>query len=139
MLLVMVGPGELDSSMTSTATLATWGLSGIFLFGMVWAIAITWWMSRPDRFEPPSEITSACSISRDISQFFEGRRHLYGFRNRESAKAFERANHARVWTERDQALMWKKWLVATLLLIAVLGGGRLLLLVVPRALGFPAL
>jgi len=84
-------------------------------------------MSRPDRFEPPSEITSACAISFDISQFFEGRRHLYGFRNQAFADAFERANQAQVWTEQDQARMWKKWLVATILLIVVLGGGRLLL------------
>jgi hypothetical protein len=123
----MVVPSKLDPPSTSTGLLATWGLSGIFLSGIVWMIVITWWMSRPDRFEPLSEITSACAISHDVSQFFEGRRHLYGFRNQAFADAFERANHARVWTERDQSRMWKKSLVATVLLILLFGGGRLLL------------
>ena len=126
-MLAKVMPGEFDRSLTSTALTATWGISGIFFLGIVWMIGITWWMSRPDRFEPPSEITSACAISHDVSQFFEGRRHIYGFRNRAFADAFERANEARVWTERDQALMWKEWLVAAILLIVVFGGGRVLL------------
>ena len=78
-------------------------------------------------FEPPSEITSACTISYDISQFFEGRRHLYGFRNQAFADAFRRVNEARVWTERDQGRMWKKFLVVTILLIVVVGGARFLL------------
>lgn len=126
-LLAKVMPSEFDPSVTSTALMASWGISGIFLFGIVWMIGITWWMSRPDRFEPPSEITSACAISHDVSEFFEGRRHVYGFRNQAFADAFERANQARVWTEQDQARMWKKSLVATILLIVVFGGGRLLL------------
>ena len=126
-LLAMVIPGEFDPPVASTGLMATWGISGIFFFGLVWTIGITWWMSRPDRFEPPSEITSACAISRDISQFFEGRRHLYGFRNRAFADAFERLNQARVWTEDDQARMWRKWLVVTILLIVLFGGGRMLL------------
>jgi len=123
MMLAMILPSELDPP--STGTLAPLGIIGIV--GIVWMIGITWWMSRPDRFEPQSEITSACAISQDLNQFFEGRRHLYGFRNQAFADAFERANQARVWTERDQALMWKKSLVATILLIVVLGGARLLL------------
>jgi hypothetical protein len=126
-LLVMVQPGQLDLPGTSTGLMATWGLSGIFVLGIVWMIGITWWMSRPDRFEPPSEITSACAISHDVSQFFEGRRHLYGFRNQAFADAFGQANRSRVWTEGDQARMWKKSLVAVILLIVVFGGGRLLL------------
>ena len=52
----------------------------IFVFGIIWTIGITWWMSRPDRFEPPSEITSACAISHDVSEFFERRRHLLHLR-----------------------------------------------------------
>lgn len=126
-LLVMVLPGEIDPPLTSAGLMATWGLSAIFFLGIVWTIGITWWMSRPDRFEPRSEITSACAISQDVSEFFEGRRHLYGFRNQAFADAFERANQARVWTERDQSRMWKKSLIATILLIVVFGGGRLLL------------
>jgi hypothetical protein len=126
-LLAMVLPSQLDASLSSTARTASWGIIGIFIFGIVWTIAITWWMSRPDRFEPPSEVTSACSISQDISLFFEGRRHLYGFRNQAFADAFERANQARVWTETDQQRSWKKSVVVTVLLIIVVGGARLLL------------
>jgi len=126
-LLTMVMPSEFDPSAPPAALIASWGLSGIFMFGIVWTIGITWWMSRPDRFEPLSEITSACAISHDVSQFFERRRHLYGFRNQAFADAFELANQARVWTEQDQARMWKKSLVATILLILLFGGGRLLL------------
>jgi hypothetical protein len=126
-LLAKVAPSELDPPLTSTDGMASWGLIGIFIFGIVWTIGLTWWMSRPDRFEPPSEITSACAISQNVSEFFEGRRHLYGFRNRAFADAFEGVNQSRLWTERDQARMWKKSLVATILLIVVIGGARLLL------------
>lgn len=126
-LLAMVLPSALDPSLTSTGLMAGWGIIVIFIFGIVWTIGITWWMSRPDRFEPPSEITSACAISHDVSEFFEGRRHLYGFHNQAFADAFERVNQGRVWTESDQAGMWKKSLVATILLIVVIGGARFLL------------
>jgi len=125
--LVMFLPPEWVLPATRTELLATWGISGLMLLGIVWTIGITWWLSRPDRFEPRSEITSACAISHDVSLFFEGRRHLYGFRNEAFAGAFERANQARIWTERDQALMWKKSLAALIVLIVVFGGGRLLL------------
>jgi len=126
-LLAMVLPSTRDPSLTSTGLMAGWGIIAIFIFGIVWTIAITWWMSRPDRFEPPSEITSACAISHDVSEFFEGRRHVYGFLNQAFADAFERVNQRRVWTEGDQARMWKKSLVATILLIVVIGGARFLL------------
>jgi hypothetical protein len=95
--------------------------------GIVWMIAITWWMSRPDRFEPLSEVTSACAISPDLSQIIEGRRHLNGFSNQAFSGAFERLNQEQHRTERDQVRMWKKSLVATILLIVVFGGARLLL------------
>jgi len=104
-----------------------WGIPGVCLLGIVWTIGVTWWMTRPNRFEPQSEITSACAISHDVSQFFEGRRHIYAFRNQTFADAFERANASRVWTERDQSRMWKKSAVVTILLIVVIGGARLLL------------
>lgn len=126
-LLAKVGPSVVDASMTSTSLMTSWGIIGIFIFGIAWTIGITWWMSRPDRFEPQSEITSACAISQDLGQFFEGRRHLYGFRNQTFANAFERLNRARLWTERDQARMWKTSLMATIVLIVAIGGARLLL------------
>jgi hypothetical protein len=126
-LLAVVLPSVLEMPLTSTGGRVAWGLIGVLVFGIVWTIGITWWMTRPDRFEPRTDITSACGVSHDVSQFFEGRRHIYAFRNQSFAAAFERANQPRVWTGRDQARMWKKSLVATILLIVVIGGARLLL------------
>ncbi|HEY7188548.1 MAG TPA: hypothetical protein VH436_18450 [Vicinamibacterales bacterium] len=125
-LLANVLPDVLDTPLTSRGGLTAWGLIGVFVLGIVWTIAVTWWMSRPDRFEPRSEITSACAVSHDLSQLFEGRRHLYGFRNQAFADAFTRANEARVWTDRDQSRMWTTSLV-TILLIVIVGGARALL------------
>jgi len=126
-LLAMILPSVLETPLTSSGGKVAWGLLGVFMFGIVWTIAVTWWMSRADRFEPRSEVTSACVISHDVAQFFEGRRHIYGLRNQRFADAFQRANHARIWTERDQAQMWRKSLVVTILLVVVIGGARLLL------------
>jgi hypothetical protein len=126
-LLANVLPDVVDTPLTSPGGLTAWGLVGVFVLGMVWTIGVTWWMSRPDRVEPRSEITSACAVSHDLSQFFEGRRHLYGFRNQAFADAFKRANDARLWTERDQSRMWTTSLAVTILLIIIVGGARLLL------------
>ena len=126
-LLALVLPSVLDVPLNSTGGKVAWGLVGIFIFGMVWTIAVTWWMSRPDRFEPRTDITSSCTVSQDVGLFFEGRRHIYGFRNQAFATAFERANGTRIWTARDQARMWKKSTVVAIVLIVVIGGARLLL------------
>jgi hypothetical protein len=126
-LLANVLPGLPKVPLASPGGKLEWGIAGILVFGIVWTIAVTWWMTRPDRFEPPSEITSACAISHDVSQFFERRRHIYAFRNQAFAGAFERANQSRIWNERDQSRMRRKSLVAAILLIAVFGGARLLL------------
>src|SRR5262245_8500891 len=126
-LLANVLPSVLDTPLTSTGGMTAWGLVGVFALGIVWTVAVTWWMSRPDRFEPPSEVTSACAVSHDLSQFFEGRRHLYGFRNQVFADALTRVNQMRLWTEGDQTRMWKKSLAATILLIVIFGGARALL------------
>ncbi len=101
-------------------------LVALLAVGMVWTIAVTWWMTRPARFEPLSDVTSAVAISDAVNQFLEGRRHLYGFRNEAFAEAFARANRTRVWTAQDQAQMWWKSLVVTILLIVVVGGARAL-------------
>jgi hypothetical protein len=126
-LLVLVLPSVLEVPFNSTGGKVAWGLVGVFIVGMVWTLSVTWWMSRPDRFEPRSDVTATCTVSQNVGQFFEGRRHIYGFRNQSFATAFERANQARLWTERDQARMWKKSTVVTLVLIVVFGGARLLL------------
>jgi hypothetical protein len=122
-MLLSDGPQELLSS----GDAGGWWLIGVPTFGTLWTIAITWWMSRPDRFEPPSEITAACSISRDVGQFYEGSRHVYGFHNQAFADAFTRANQDRRWIAGDQARMWNTSLVAAVLLLGGLGVARLLL------------
>lgn len=126
-LLAMFLPDVLDTPIDSPGGKVAWGLAGVFAFGIVWTVTITWWMTRPDRFEPRTDITSACLVSHNVAQLFEERRHIYGFRNQTFAQAFERANQARLWTEHDQARMWKKSLVVTALLIAVIVVARLLL------------
>jgi hypothetical protein len=123
----MTLPAALDVPLTWPGGALAWGIPGVCLAGIVWTVAVTWWMTRPNRFEPRSEVTSACAISHDLGQFFEGRRHIYAFRSQAFADAFARANQSRVWTERDQSRMWKKSLVATVLLVVVIGGARLLL------------
>lgn len=126
-LLAITLPSARDMSLTEHSANVAWGLVSVFVLGIIWTIGVTWWMSRPDRFEPRTEITSSCLISNDVSQFFEGRRHLYGFKNQAFSEAFQRANEARLWTGRDQAQMWKRSLIATILLIVLFGGARLLL------------
>lgn len=126
-LLALVLPGVVDIPVWSPAGRVAWGLIGVCVFGIVWTIVVTWWMTRPDRFEPRTEVTDACTVSDDIAQVFEGRRHIYGFRNQAFATAFERANQSRIWTERDQARMWRKSFVFTIVVIVIVGGARLLL------------
>jgi hypothetical protein len=129
-LLALTLPSVLTMPLTTTegkVAWQAWAFPGIFVFGLVWTVCVTWLMTRPDRFEPRTEITLACDFSHDVSQFFEGRRHIYAFRNGTFAAAFERANQARIWTASDQSRMWRKSLVATILLIVVIGGARLLL------------
>jgi len=125
--LTMVLPSAREMSLTSNGATVAWGLVGFCLFGIAWTIGVTWWMTRPNRFEPPSEITSACTISHDVSELFQGRRHLYGFRNQIFADAFERANASRIWTESDQSRMWTRSLFVAIVVIVTLVGARLLM------------
>jgi hypothetical protein len=68
-LLAMALPSVLETPIASPGGKVAWGLLGVFIFGIVWTIGVTWWMSRPDRFEPRSEVTMACAISHDVAQF----------------------------------------------------------------------
>lgn len=106
-----------------------WGLPAIFVAGMAWTIGVTWMISRPDRFEPRTEVSLACDVSHSVGQglFFEGRRFVYGFRNKTFADAFEQANASYRWTEQDQARMSKRSGLLAILFLAVLVGARLAL------------
>jgi hypothetical protein len=126
-LMWMTRPDVMELPLDRDALMSDWGLSAIGAIGAAWTIGVVWMMTRPDRFEPRTEVSLACDVSHDVSQFFERRRYIYGFRNKAFADAFERANEGLVWTDRDQARMWKRYLLATILFFAVLLGGRLLL------------
>lgn len=125
-LVMLLGSGPAGTDSSEGGRLGS-RLVALLAGGMVWTIAVTWWMTRPARFEPVSDVTAAVAISDAVNQFLEGRRHLYGFRNEVFADAFARANQSRVWTERDQARSWRTSLVVTVLLIVVVGGARALL------------
>lgn len=116
-----------DPSTASSGGRVAWGLAGMLAAGIAWTIGVTWWMTRPSRFEPRTDITSACAISNNVGQFLAARRHIYGFRNDIFADAFARANQSAVWTARDQARMWRTTLVVTVLIIGLVGAGRVLL------------
>jgi hypothetical protein len=119
-LLVLVGPSLVAGVIRSPADKVGWSFLGVLVFGLVWTPAIVWWMTRPNRFEPRTEITQACDISPDVSLFYEQRRYIYAFRNQAFAEAFARANAARVWTAQDQARMQWTWgIVAGVLLVAL--------------------
>src|SRR5215510_1769713 len=47
-LLANVLPGVLDTPLTSRSDPTAWGMVGLFALGIVWIVAVTWWMSRPD-------------------------------------------------------------------------------------------
>jgi hypothetical protein len=66
------------------------------------AIGLAFWYTRPDRFEPRSEITKACDVSKNVSLEFGAKRHMYSLRNKAFADAFIAANRDRVWTREDQ-------------------------------------
>jgi len=78
-----------------------WLASAPFL-ALVIAIAVAFWYTRPDRFEPQSEITKACDVSTNVFMDFGPKRHMYSLRNRAFADAFIDANRDRVWTREDQ-------------------------------------
>ena len=119
-MLVAVGPDLVARLSAEPTSRLGWGILGVLVFGVVWTPAIVWWFTRPHRFEPRSEITTACDISNDVGWFYEGRRHLYAFRNQAFAEAFARANQARVWTPQDQSRMKRTHGSLALLFLATL-------------------
>jgi hypothetical protein len=123
-LLGLVGPSLVAGLVASPTDRVGWAFLGVLVFGVARTIGITWWMTRPNRFEPRTEVTQACDISPDVGLFYEQRRHIYAFRNQRFAEAFERANQARVWTAGDQVRMQKTWLVVATVFLAALIAGR---------------
>jgi hypothetical protein len=115
-----------DATSGSGATVA-WGLLGLFVFGLLWTPAVVWWMTRPDRLEPRTDVTKACDFSGNAASPFERARHIYMLRNGAFADALGQLNRDRVWTEGDQRRMMKRSPIVALVLLAALIGARLAL------------
>jgi hypothetical protein len=126
-LLWLVGPSLADMSSPAQAPWLGTAIIGAFAAGIAWTIALAWWTTRPDRFPPVSEITSACDFSQDVSQLFERERHIYRIRNAQFADALATLNRDRVWTDADQASVPWRALAGLIALLAALGLARLLL------------
>jgi hypothetical protein len=126
-LLCLVGPGMLATLIAYTEDRMGRWFFGALVFGVVWTPAIVWWMTRPDRFEPQTEITKALDVSADVAMFYEQRRHIYTFRNQAFAEAFARVNQPRLWTDEDQRRMNRTWLVVAVLFLVGLIAARLAL------------
>ena len=72
------------------------------VLALLFAIWLAFWYTRPDRFEPRSDITNACDFSKNVSMDFGRKRHIYSMRNKAFADAFIAANRDRVWTREDE-------------------------------------
>jgi hypothetical protein len=72
------------------------------VFALAFAYWLAFWYTRPDRFEPQSDITKACDFSTNVSMGFGATRHIYSLRNQVFVDAFIEANRDRVWTREDQ-------------------------------------
>jgi hypothetical protein len=74
------------------------------VLALLFAIGLAFWYTRPDRFEPRSDMTNACAcdFSKNVSMEFGRKRHIYSIRNKAFADAFIAANRDRVWTREDQ-------------------------------------
>lgn len=72
------------------------------VLALLFAIGLAFWYTRPDRFEPRSDITNACDFSKNVSMDFGRKRHIYSLRNKAFADAFIAANCDRIWTREDQ-------------------------------------
>ena len=99
-----------------------WGLFALMVFIIVWTTVLWWRMSARSRLEPQTDITRACDFSGDVSQMFEGERHIYALQNETFAQAFEAVNADRRWTEEDQARLRRLTPLYALAFLVVLGG-----------------
>jgi len=114
-----IAPDAFDVAARGAEIWVAWGLPAVMALGALWTIGIVWWMTRPDRLEPRTEITEACDFSGSVVAPFEHARHLYALRNQAFATALADANRDRVWTDADQKRMWSRSAVVS---VIVLGG-----------------
>ena len=88
---------------------------------------LAFWYTRPDRFEPRSDITNACDFSKNVSMEFGRQRHIYTMRNKAFADAFIELNRDRVWTREDQERSSWRVLYQGVILLGALIIARLLM------------
>jgi hypothetical protein len=88
---------------------------------------LAFWYTRPDRFEPRSDITNACDFSKNVSMEFGRKRHIYTMRNKAFADAFIELNRDRVWTREDQERSSWRVLYQGVILLGALIIARLLM------------
>lgn len=125
-------PAVKDLSLTEPTGRAGWGLFAIFAAGIAWCCGLWWRTTAPDRVERQTEITLACDFSRDVSEIFEGERHIYAIRSKALADALASANTDRAWTAKDQAHSRRySWLYYLAVLVAFGIGVWLLSVFVP--------
>ena len=99
---------------------ASWGLVGLFVFIIVWTGFLLWRMATNYGATPQTDITRSCDFSQDVSQLFEGKRHIYSMRNETFANALATLNADRVWTDQDQAGSRKRMYATSIAIIGAL-------------------
>jgi hypothetical protein len=77
-------------------------------------------MTRERDIPAPTEITQACDFSGNVSQLFEGERHIYRLRNETFAQALAKLNPDRVWTDQDQASSRRRMHITSIALLALI-------------------
>ena len=127
-LLWKIGPSARDvASATGAEWQLGWSLIGLLAFGVIWTPGIIWWMTRPDRLEPRTDVTRACDFSGNVAMPFERARHIFSLRNESFAAALAAVNRGRVWTAGDQSRSWNRSAVFAAVCLSILLAARLLL------------
>jgi len=102
-ILTKVLPEALPLSPFATDGRVAWALTAVLTFACLWSLFLLWRVAIRRGVPPQTEITLACDFSEDVSQLFEGERHIYRMRNAAFAQGLATLNRDRVWTEQHQA------------------------------------
>jgi hypothetical protein len=113
-------PTALTTSPFAEGGWIAWGLPALFLFIIVWTGFLLLRMTRERDIPAPTEITQACDFSGNVSQLFEGERHIYRLRNETFAQALAKLNPDRMWTDQDQASSRRRMHITSIALLALI-------------------
>jgi hypothetical protein len=97
-----------------------WGLPALFIFIILWTSFLLWRLAHERDMPPQTEITQACDFSGNVSQLFEGERHIYRLRNETFAQALAKLNPDRVWTDAEQAGSRRRMHVTAVVMLALI-------------------